>query len=129
VVHDPTLEGTTTLGFCTVIELEVAVTTVIGVVAVLQGRPRMWLQGKLGARRRRGRVRRTASRSHCPVLVIAYHGLWAVGLETGRFHDGTNLPMRTVAHCLLAAQSSALLSSRWPRSDPSEPRLVPACGR
>ena len=35
-VHDPTIDGTTTLGFDTVIDMKVVVTTVIGVLVVLQ---------------------------------------------------------------------------------------------
>ena len=49
-VHDPTLDGTTTLGFDTVIDMKVVVTTVIGVLAVLQLIGALWMYGKLGIR-------------------------------------------------------------------------------
>src|ERR1700712_1847766 len=49
-VHDPTLDGTTTLGFDTVIEMKVVVTTVIGVLVVLQILGALWMYGKLGVR-------------------------------------------------------------------------------
>jgi hypothetical protein len=102
--HDPTLEGTTTLGFRTVIEMKVAVTTVIGVVAVLQVVGALWLYGKLGRKAPAwlGTAHRIAGATALLLSVfVAYHCLWALGLETGRFHDGTRVPMRTVAHGLL----------------------------
>jgi hypothetical protein len=34
-------------------------------------------------------------------VFVAYHCLWALGLETGRFHDGTRVPVRTVVHGVL----------------------------
>src|SRR5688572_19047981 len=47
-VHDPTLSGTTDLGFRTVIEMKVVLTTVIGVLAVLQLLSALRLYGHLG---------------------------------------------------------------------------------
>ena len=47
-VHDPTLDGTTTLGFDTVIDMKVVVSDVIGVLAVLQVVGALWMYGKLG---------------------------------------------------------------------------------
>ena len=47
-VHDPTLDGTTTLGFRTVIDMKVVLTAAIGVLAVLQLVGALWLYGKLG---------------------------------------------------------------------------------
>jgi len=49
-VHDPSLDGTTTLGFDTVIDMKVVVSTVIGVLAVLQVIGALWIYGKLGIR-------------------------------------------------------------------------------
>src|SRR4051794_14961156 len=46
-VHDPTVKGTTTLGFHTVIDMKVVITAVIGVLAVLQLIGALWLFGKL----------------------------------------------------------------------------------
>src|SRR3954467_14843141 len=47
-VHDPTLSGTTTLGFNTVLAMKVAVTCVIGVLAAFQLVGALWIYGKLG---------------------------------------------------------------------------------
>src|SRR3954453_10226293 len=47
-VHDPTLDGTTTLGFDTVIDMKVVVTTVIAALVVLQLLGALWMYGKLG---------------------------------------------------------------------------------
>ena len=85
-VHDPTLDGTTTLGFDTVIEMKVVVSTVIGVLAVLQVIGALWIYGKLGiaapswlgtAHRMSGTIALLLS------VFVAYHCLWALGLESG----------------------------------------------
>ena len=47
-VHDPTLAGTTTFGFRTVIDMKVVLSVVIGVLAVLQLIGALWIYGKLG---------------------------------------------------------------------------------
>src|SRR3954454_23359003 len=47
-VHDPTLSGTTTLGFHTVIQMKVVISTVIGVLALVQVVGALWMYGKLG---------------------------------------------------------------------------------
>src|SRR6478736_5574679 len=47
-VHDPTLSGTTSLGFDTVLGMKVAITCVIGVLVVLQIIGALWMYGKLG---------------------------------------------------------------------------------
>ena len=47
-VHDPTLAGTTTFGFRTVIDMKVVLSVVIGVLAVLQLVGALWIYGKLG---------------------------------------------------------------------------------
>jgi hypothetical protein len=103
-VHDPTLDGTTTLGFRTVIDMKVVLTTVIGILAVLQVVGALWLYGKLGIRAPSwlGAAHRISGTAALLLSVfVAYHCLWALGLETGRFHDGTNVPMRTVVHGVL----------------------------
>jgi hypothetical protein len=103
-VHDPTLDGTTTLGFRTVIEMKVVLTTVIGVLAVLQVVGALWLYGKLGIRVPSwlGTAHRISGTIALLLSVfVAYHCLWALGLETGRFHDGAKVPMRTVVHGVL----------------------------
>lgn len=103
-VHDPTLSGTTTLGFHTVIAMKVVLTVVIGVLAVLQVVGALWLYGKLGiaAPRWLGAAHRISGTTALLLSVfVAYHCLWALGLETGRFHDGTPVPVRTVVHGVL----------------------------
>jgi hypothetical protein len=103
-VHDPTLNGTTTLGFHTVIQMKVVVSTVIGVLVVLQLIGALWMYGKLGisAPSWVGRAHR-ASGTIAIVLAIfvAYHCLWALGLESGTLEDGEKVPTRTVVHGVL----------------------------
>jgi hypothetical protein len=103
-VHDPSLSGTTTLGFDTVIAMKVVVSTVIGVLAVLQVIGALWIYGKLGikapswlgtAHRLSGTVALLLS------LFVAYHCLWALGLESGTLPDGEKVPTRTVVHGVL----------------------------
>jgi hypothetical protein len=103
-VHDPTVAGTTTLGFRTVIDMKVVLTTAIGVLAVLQVVGALWLYGKLGIRAPSwlGAAHRISGITALLLTAfVAYHCLWTLGLETGRFHDGQKVPMRTVAHGVL----------------------------
>jgi hypothetical protein len=103
-VHDPTLEGTTTLGFHTVIQMKVVVSTVIGVLVVLQLIGALWMYGKLGisAPSWLGRAHRTSGTIAIVLAIfVAYHCLWALGLESGRLEDGAKVPTRTVLHGVL----------------------------
>jgi hypothetical protein len=103
-VHHPTLEGTTTLGFRTILDMKVVLTTAIGVLAVLQVVGALWLYGKLGisAPSWLGAAHRICGTTALLLSVfVAYHCLWALGLETGRFHDGTRVPVRTAVHGVL----------------------------
>ncbi len=103
-VHDPTLDATTTLGFRTVIEMKVVLTTVVGILAVLQVVGALWLYGKLGGAPPSwlGAAHRTTGAVALLLVVfVGYHCLWALGLESGRFHDGTKVPVRTVVHGVL----------------------------
>jgi hypothetical protein len=103
-VHNPTLDGTTSLGFRTVIDMKVVLTTAIGILAVIQVVGALWLYGKLGIRAPSwlGAAHRISGTAALLLSVfVAYHCLWALGLETGRFHDGTKVPMRTVVHGVL----------------------------
>lgn len=101
--HDPSLDGTTTLGFDTVIGMKVVVSTVIGGLAVLQVIGALWIYGKLGIRAPSwlGMAHR-ASGTIALVLsmFVAYHCLWALGLESGTLH-GEKVPTRTVVHGVL----------------------------
>jgi hypothetical protein len=100
-LHDPTLDGTTTLGLDTVLEMKVVVTIPIGVLAVLQVIGALWIYGKLGiaAPTWLGTAHRI---SGAPALLlsvfVAYHCLWALGLETGTLENGEKVPLRTVVH-------------------------------
>lgn len=103
-VHDPTLDGTTTLGFHTVIDMKVVVTTVIGVLVVLQLLGALWMYGKLGIRAPSwvGPAHRACGTIALLLSVfVAYHCLWALGLESGTLKDGEKVPTRTVVHGVL----------------------------
>lgn len=103
-VHDPTLSGTTTLGFRTVIEMKVVATTLIAVLAVLQLLGALWLYGRLGraAPPWLGRAHRICGTVTLLLTVfVAYHCLWALGLESGTLPDGEKVPLRTVVHGVL----------------------------
>ena len=103
-LHDPSLDGTTTLGFDTVIGMKVVVSTVIGGLAVLQLIGALWIYGKLGiaapswlgtAHRVTGTVALALS------VFVAYHCLWALGLESGTLDSGEKVPTRAVVHGVL----------------------------
>ena len=103
-VHDPTLDGTTTLGFDTVIDMKVVVTTVIGVLVVLQLLGALWMYGKLGIRAPSwvGPAHRACGTIALLLSVfVAYHCLWALGLESGTLKDGEKVATRTVVHGVL----------------------------
>jgi hypothetical protein len=103
-VHDPTLDGTTTLGFDTVLAMKVVVATVVGVLALLQLVGALWIYGKLG-----GSAPSWLGTAHrvCGVttlvlaLFVAYHCLFALGLEVGHLPDGEQVSARTVVHGVL----------------------------
>jgi uncharacterized protein DUF6529 len=99
--HDPTLDGTTTLGFDTVLEMKVAVSIVIGVLAVGQVIGALWIYGRLGidAPTWLGTAHRISGATALLLSVfVAYHCLWALGLETGTLENGEKVPTRTVVH-------------------------------
>jgi hypothetical protein len=103
-VHDPTLDGTTTLGFDTVLGMKVVVSTVIGGLAVLQVLGALWLYGKLGIRAPSwlGRAHRVSGTIALLLSVfVGYHCLWALGLESGTLDNGYVVPLRTVVHGVL----------------------------
>jgi hypothetical protein len=103
-VHDPSLDGTTTLGFDTVIGMKVAVSTVIGVLALGQVVGALWLYGKLGIRAPSwlGSAHRVSGTVALLLSVfVGYHCLWALGLESGTLENGYEVPLRTVVHGVL----------------------------
>jgi uncharacterized protein DUF6529 len=100
-VHDPTTDGTTALGFHTVIQMKVVVTTVIGVLVLGQGLGALVLYGKLpvAAPPWLGRAHRASGVTVLVLAVfVAYHCLWALGLEYGHLADGEKVGFRTVLH-------------------------------
>ncbi|MCW2766651.1 MAG: hypothetical protein JWO11_2610 [Nocardioides sp.] len=103
-VHNPTLDATTTLGFDTVIAMKVVVSTVIGVLAVLQVIGALWIYGKLGIKAPSwlGTAHRISGTVALLLTAfVAYHCLWALGLESGTLADGEKVATRTVVHGLL----------------------------
>ncbi|MBA2952189.1 hypothetical protein GON03_19415 [Nocardioides sp. MAH-18] len=102
--HDPTLDGTTSLGFDTVIGMKVVLSVGIGVLVVVQLFSALWLYGKLPGRPPRwlGTAHRASGTIALLLAVfVGYHCLWALGLETGHLHNGEKVPLRTVVHGVL----------------------------
>ncbi len=102
--HDPTLDGTTTLGFDTVLAMKVVVSTAIGVLAVGQVVGALWIYGKLGVRAPSwvGTVHRASGAVALLLsLFVGYHCLWALGLESGTLENGYEVPARAVVHGVL----------------------------
>jgi hypothetical protein len=103
-VHDPTLSGTTDLGFRTVIEMKVALSVVIGVLVVVQLLSALWLYGRLGRRAPSwlGTAHRlTGTLALLLAVFVGYSCLWALGLEVGTLHTGEAVPLRAVVHGVL----------------------------
>ncbi|MEP6649501.1 MAG: DUF6529 family protein [Lapillicoccus sp.] len=103
-VHDPTVQGTTSLWFRTVIDMKVVVATVVGVLAVAQILGGLWIYGRLGrpAPPWVGVVHRISGAAAVVLAVfVAYSCLWALGLESGTLKDGEPVGTRTVVHGLL----------------------------
>ena len=102
--HDPSLKGTTTLGFQTVVDMKVVLSVVIGVLAVLQVVGALWIYGRLGIEAPSwvGKAHRF---SGTVVLVlagfVAYHCVWTQGLPTGTLENGEDVSTRTVVHGVL----------------------------
>jgi len=103
-VHDPSLDHTTSLGFHTVIQMKVVVTTVIGVLVLFQLFGALVLYGKLPVHAPSwlGKAHRASGATALVLAVfVAYHCLWALGLEYGHFSDGEKVGTRTVVHGVL----------------------------
>jgi hypothetical protein len=103
-VHDPTTDGTTTLGFHTVIQMKVIVSTLGALCVLFQGFSALVIYGKLPIKAPSwlGKAHR-ASGTTALVLAtfVAYHCLWALGLEYGHLSDGEKVGARTVIHGVL----------------------------
>ena len=103
-MHDPSLSGTTTLGFDTVLAMKVVVALVVGVLALLQLLGALWMYGKLGGSAPSwvGNAHRTSGVVALVLaLFVAYHCLFALGLEVGHLPDGEKVSGRTVVHGVL----------------------------
>jgi hypothetical protein len=103
-VHDPTLDGTTTLGFNDVRDMKVVVSTVIGVLAVGQVIGALWIYGKLGIKPPSwlGMAHRISGTVALLLAVfVGYHCIWAFGFQTGTVH-GYEVPARAIVHEVLA---------------------------
>jgi hypothetical protein len=105
LVHDPTLDGTTSLGFASVIDMKVVVATEAGVLVLFQLVSALWIYGKLGgtpAPRWLGLAHRISGTTALVLSVfVAYHCLWALGLQVGTLPNGQAVGTRTVVHGLL----------------------------
>jgi hypothetical protein len=103
-VHHPTTDGTTTLGFHTVIQMKVVLSTVLAVVVLAQGFTALVLYGRLRipAPPWLGRLHRASGATALALaLVVAYHCFWALGFEYGHLHSGEEVGARTVVHGVL----------------------------
>lgn len=105
--HDPSTDATTTLWFDTVIGMKVALSVVIGVLAVGQVVGALWLYGKLGIRAPSwlGRAHRSSGTVALLLTVfVGYHCIWVLGLQSGTVHNGYEtfeVGARTVVHGVL----------------------------
>jgi hypothetical protein len=87
-----------------VLAMKVVVSTGIGVLAVFQVVGALWMYARLGitAPSWLGTVHRVSGVVALLLAVfVAYHCLWALGLESGTLEDGEKVPLRTVVHGLL----------------------------
>jgi hypothetical protein len=103
-LHDPTLDGTTTLGYPTVLDMKTVIATGIGLLALVQVVTALWMFGKLGIRAPSwlGTLHRTTGTTAVLLtLFVAYHCLWSLGLEVGSLPDGDDVSTRTFVHGLL----------------------------
>jgi hypothetical protein len=103
-VHDPTLQGTTTLGYPTVLAMKTVVATVVAVLILVQVVTALWIYGKLGIRAPSwlGTAHRiTGATALVLSLFVAYHCLWSLGLEVGTLPDGAPVSTRTLVHGLI----------------------------
>jgi hypothetical protein len=106
-VHDPTIDGTTTLGFDTVLGMKVVLSVAIGVLAVGQVVGALWIYGKLGIRAPSwiGTAHRLSGTVALLLSVfVGYHCIWALGLQSGTVHHGDDsftVGARTVIHGVL----------------------------
>lgn len=105
-VHDPTLSGTTTLGYPTVLAMKTVVSTGIAGLLLVQVVTALWMYGKLGIRAPSwlGAVHRATGATALVLTVfVAYNCLWALGLEVGTLPNGEPVSTRSFVHGLLGS--------------------------
>ena len=106
-VHDPTTDGTTTLGFDTVLGMKVVVAVAIGVLAIGQVIGALWIYGKLGIKAPSwiGTAHRLSGTIALLLTVfVGYHCIWVLGLQSGTVHneyETFEVGTRTVIHGVL----------------------------
>lgn len=106
-VHDPSTDGTTTLGFDTILGMKVVLSVAIGVLAVGQVIGALWIYGKLGIRAPSwvGTAHRLSGTIALLLSVfVGYHCIWVLGLQSGTVHHGADsftVGARTVIHGVL----------------------------
>jgi hypothetical protein len=132
-LHDPTLDGTTTLGFRTVIDMKVVLSTVVGVLVLLQLLGGLWIFGRLGrpAPAWVGPAHRACGAVAVVLAVfVAYNCLWALGLESGTLKDGESVGTRTVVHGLLgcAVMGAFVVKAAAVRSKRAPGWFLPVAG-
>lgn len=106
-VHDPSTDGTTTLGFDTILGMKVVLSVAIGVLAVGQVIGALWIYGKLGIRAPSwiGTAHRLSGTIALLLSVfVGYHCIWVLGLQSGTVDHGADsftVGARTVIHGVL----------------------------
>jgi hypothetical protein len=103
-VHDPTLDGTTTLGYPTVLAMKTVVSTVLVVFLLFQLVTALWMYGHLRVRTPPwlGTAHRASGATALVLtLFVAYHCLWSLGLEVGTLPNGEPVSTRSFVHGLL----------------------------
>ena len=132
-VHDPTTEGTTTLWFRTVIDMKVVLSTVVGVLVLLQLLGGLWIFGRLGrpAPSWVGPAHRACGAIAVVLAIfVAYSCLWALGLESGTLKSGEPVGTRTVVHGLLgcAVMGAFVVKAAAVRSKRAPGWFLPVAG-
>jgi hypothetical protein len=132
-LHDPTIDGTTTLGFRTVIDMKVVLSTVVGVLVLLQLLGGLWIFGRLGrpAPSWVGPAHRACGAIAVVLAVfVAYNCLWALGLESGSLKNGEPVGTRTVVHGLLgcAVMGAFVVKAAAVRSKRAPGWFLPVAG-
>ena len=132
-VHDPTLDGTTTLGFDDVRDMKVVVSVAIGVLAVGQVVGALWMYGKLGIRAPSwlGTAHRLSGTLALLLAVfVGYHCIWAFGFQTGTTAHGYEVPLRGVVHEVLgcAVFGAVVVKVTAVRSNRAPGWLLPVAG-